>query len=118
MESTKKYLISLLEFQIGKEDKVYSEEQLKRFAERADAYSILFPIGVFFYAAKAKKSNSPDVVKMAEKAESTAFYICLWFFGPALVYLFFLILFPLTWFSLIPIGIAALIIYKVSKKRK
>jgi hypothetical protein len=116
LKNVKQYLISLLEFNIGKNNKVYSEDELKRFAERADAYSILFPLGVFSYSARAKKSNSPAVVKMAEKAESTAFYICLWIFGPAFLYIFFLMLFPLTWFSLIPIGLVALVVYKISKK--
>jgi hypothetical protein len=112
-----KYLISLLEFDVGKDNKVYSEEELGQFAEKAKLYSIIMPPRAFSYAVKAKKSKNPDIVKKAEKAEMVAFFIYL----PMLLAIIIGIgswIFSGTWLALVPIVIIGFIVFKIVKKRK
>lgn len=115
-----KYLISLQEFDLEK-DKVYSEEELKQFAEKARLCSIIMPPFAFCYAVKAKKSKNPDIVKKAEKAEMVAFFIML----PVQLALIIAIIigigsgiFSSTWLALVLIAIIGLTVFKIVSKRK
>jgi len=63
-----RYIISLLEFGIKKDSKIYNEEELEQFAKKAMLSSFIIPPNAFSYAVKAKKSHNPIVVKKAEKA--------------------------------------------------
>ena len=109
-----KYIISLLEISTEKDDKVYSEDELQEFADKAKSYIIIPPV-VFAYAAKAKKSKNPDIVKKAEQAETLAFFL----FLPMLLVLIIGIgswLFSGTWLALVPIAIIGYIIFQKLKK--
>lgn len=65
-------IISILEFQVGKDRKVYTEDQYRDFARRAMLSAFFLPINTFSYAAKAKKSANPEIVRRAKKAELIA----------------------------------------------
>lgn len=110
-----RYLISLLEFNVRKNNKIYSEEELEKFAQRAMLFSFIIPPNTFSYAAKAKRSKNPVVVKKAERAEVIAFFI----FLPMLLAIIVGIgswLFSGTWLAIVPIAIICFIIYKKFKK--
>ncbi|PJA02420.1 hypothetical protein COX73_00850 [bacterium (Candidatus Gribaldobacteria) CG_4_10_14_0_2_um_filter_36_18] len=116
-----KYLISLLEFDfdIEKDNKVYSEEELKQFAERARLYSIIMPPSAFCYAVKAKKSKNPDIVRKAEKAEMVAFFICLPMQLAIIIVGIGIWIFSGTWLGLMPIAIAfGILVFRIIRKRK
>lgn len=55
-----KYLIFLLEFNIGKDNKIYTETEFEEFVKKAELYRIIFPLNVFPYAVKAKKSKNSE----------------------------------------------------------
>jgi len=112
-----RYLILLLEFNVGKDSKVYSEEELAKFAQEAMLYSFVIPLITFSFAAKAKKSKNPDIIKKAERAEIVAFFL----FLPILLAIIVGVgswLFSGTWFAIVPIVIICFIIYKVKFSRK
>jgi len=116
-----KYLISLLEFDfdIEKDNKVYSEEELKQFAERARLYSIIMHPSDFCYAVKAKKSKNPDIVRKAEKAEMVAFFICLPMQLAIIIVGIGIWIFSGTWLGLMPIAIAfGILVFRIIRKRK
>lgn len=117
MNTFLKKIVSVLEFSISKENKTYTEEEYKQFADKAMTYSVLIPVNTFSYAKKAKKSSNPAIVKRAEKAETVAFFLCL----PIILAITFGIgswLFSGTIFAIVPIMIIAFIVFKVVKNGK
>ena len=112
-----KYLISLLEFEIKKGNKVYTEAELEEFAKKAKLYRIIFPLNTFPYAVKAKKSKNPEIVKKAENAEIVAFFFCLPIFLAVIIGIGSWI-FSGTWFALVPIAIIGFIVFKILRKKR
>jgi hypothetical protein len=118
-----KYLISLLEPEFDLEkDKVYSEEELKQFAEKAKLLSIIAPWMAFAYAVKAKKSKNPDIVKKAEKVEMVTFFIGLLIYSAIIIitignWIFSGIWLPLLLALVLTIAVIVFIVFKIVKKR-
>lgn len=86
-------IISILELGSKMDKKVYTEEQMTRFAKNAMDGAIgafLIPILIiapFHYAPKAKKSADAEIVAKAKRAEKIGlFYVACWVF--LMIYIF------------------------------